>query len=144
MSKRKTSGGDYQVGYRRPPKAHQFQKGAPSANPAGRPKKARTPDIRSTDAFHQLVLKEAAAEITVIEAGKEIRISKLEALVRQWFNQGIKGDARARKDLLPALLAAVNAEKKKAAMTEIPDLHSMDPNCAAEAYLAFIRGDLLE
>jgi hypothetical protein len=71
MSKRKTSGGDYQVGYRRPPKAHQFQKGAPSANPAGRPKKARTPDIRSTDAFHQLVLKEAAAEITVIEAGKE-------------------------------------------------------------------------
>src|SRR3984893_6198924 len=38
--------GDYEVGYGRPPREHQFKKGEPSRNPKGRPRGARpAPDF---------------------------------------------------------------------------------------------------
>src|SRR3984893_15584126 len=38
--------GDYEVGYGRPPREHQFRKGEPSRNPKGRPRGAKpAPDL---------------------------------------------------------------------------------------------------
>jgi Family of unknown function (DUF5681) len=68
MSYEKTSG-DYEVGYGKPPKATQFQRGV-SGNPKGRPKKAMD--------FDTEFLRESEALITIneMENEKAFRSSK--------------------------------------------------------------------
>ena len=44
--------GDYEVGYRRPPREHQFKKGT-SGNPRGRPRKLRTFDTALMEELRQ-------------------------------------------------------------------------------------------
>jgi hypothetical protein len=82
---------DERVGYGRPPKAWQFQKGR-SGNPSGRPKRPPTPD--------QLWDKALRRTITVMEDGQKKRLSKEAALAHQTVNAALKGDARARRDVL--------------------------------------------
>jgi hypothetical protein len=77
---------DYEVGFRRPPKASQFRKGE-SGNPQGRPKGTRN---LSTD-----LAEELASPITLNAQGKPIIVSKQQAFVRVTVMNAIKGDARA-------------------------------------------------
>jgi len=76
----------YEVGYRKPPKATQFQPGR-SGNPRGRPKGLVT--LASA-------LEAAVSErVVVTENGRSRSLSKLEVVVKQAVNKAASGDLRA-------------------------------------------------
>lgn len=78
---------DYQVGYGRPPKQHQFKKGA-SGNPNGRPKGSKN--------VAQIVEQVCREEVTVKgENGQKFRIPKMQAVMMQLMNQALRGELRA-------------------------------------------------
>lgn len=77
---------DYDVGYRKPPKASRFKKGQ-SGNPQGRSKGTRN---LKTD-----LLEELAERILVKEGGQALKISKQRAMVKTLTAQALKGDTRA-------------------------------------------------
>jgi len=98
---------DYKVGYRKPPKKTQFQKGV-SGNPTGRPKKA--PE------FHSLFLKESESLMTIIDNGKRRRISKLEAIAKQVHNKAVTGNIPALRmyiALYPQVLETAAMQSKE-------------------------------
>lgn len=86
----------YEVGYRRPPKKHQFQPGR-SGNPAGVNRRAdhsTAPDLRAS-------LQRELTKKTVIKRGKTERVTtQAEAGISELVHQFAKGDPRARRDLL--------------------------------------------
>jgi hypothetical protein len=88
------SGGDYEVGYGKPPKASQFKPGR-SGNPKGRARGARS--------LRTILRREMAQTLTVTEDGKTRRLSKLEALVKRLFAKGLNGDLRALSELIKLL-----------------------------------------
>jgi len=89
---------EYEVGYRRPPKHTQFQPGR-SGNPLGRPKK--------TKELNSLIQNELDKSISVMESGREKRITKREAIITQLINRAIKGDVK------PLQLVLVHLEKHR-------------------------------
>ena len=86
--------GAYEVGYGRPPKHTQFKPGR-SGNAKGRPRKSKE--------LHKLIQAELEATIPVQEAGREKRITKREAIIKQLINRAIKGDAKASQFVLAHL-----------------------------------------
>ena len=91
---------EYQVGYRRPPKATRFKAGQ-SGNPKGRPR--GTPNL-ATDLSAEL-----GEQITVREGGQARQVSKQRALIKSLMAKALQGDVRATTALL-ALYARVIAE----------------------------------
>ena len=87
MSEENTSD-SYEVGYGKPPRNTQFQKGV-SGNPKGRPKKAR-------DFDHEL-LRESRTSITINENGQPKRITKIEGLAKLTFNKAMTGSTPDRQ-----------------------------------------------
>jgi hypothetical protein len=81
VSKKKSTD-DYEVGYGKPPKKSQFQKGV-SGNPTGRPKKSR--DLGAA------LLREANSLIPVNDNGRTMRISKHEVVIKMMINNAMKG-----------------------------------------------------
>jgi Family of unknown function (DUF5681) len=79
------------VGYRRPPKATQFEKGV-SGNPRGRPKGSRTVGAVLQDILRQ--------KIAVTENGKTRRLPALEVILRRLANDAMRSEPRALKLLL--------------------------------------------
>jgi hypothetical protein len=75
----------YEVGYGRPPKQTQFKPGR-SGNPKGRPPKSKNVET--------LIKNELDAKVTIKEAGRELRITKREAIVKQLVNSALRGDPR--------------------------------------------------
>ena len=90
----------YKIGYGKPPKATQFQKGK-SGNPRGRPKGSLN---LATD-----LASELGEVITVSEHGRPRRVSKQRALIKSLMAKALQGDIRAATALL-ALYARVTAE----------------------------------
>jgi hypothetical protein len=84
----------YEVGYGRPPKHTQFKPGQ-SGNAKGRPRKSKE--------LHKLIQAELDTTIPVNEAGREKRITKREAIIKQLVNRAIKGDAKASQFVLAHL-----------------------------------------
>ena len=83
---------DYEVGFRKPPKATQFKKGQ-SGNPKGAKKKTEIDDIR-------LMIEDVLAEpITLREGERTITVSTLEAVFRAHRMNALKGDQKAAKAL---------------------------------------------
>ncbi len=78
--------GEGGVGDRRPPLSTRFRPGQ-SGNPRGRPKTASR--------LRALVAKEFGEEIEATENGQTVRITKLEAAVKQFVNRAAGGDQRA-------------------------------------------------
>ena len=87
MSKKKTPD-DYEVGYGKPPKETQFQKGV-SGNPRGRPKK-------SLD-YDQELIRESESLIAITENGRPKRISKHKVVVKQLVKQAMTGSPQAQR-----------------------------------------------
>jgi hypothetical protein len=79
---------DYEVGYCRPPKQHQFQRGQ-SGNPRGR---RRQPV--SKKATWQKLMNEL---VSLHEKGKTRRVTKYECLCLSHLTKAIKGDTRSTK-----------------------------------------------
>lgn len=80
-------GMDYEVGYGRPPKATQFQKGQ-SGNPKGRPKGS----LNVATLMQQLM----AERISVVEKnGQKKVMPMMEVLLRRLVNKAASGDLKA-------------------------------------------------
>ncbi len=86
----------FEVGYRRPPKKHQFKPGR-SGNPAGvnrRADRSTGPDLRAS-------LRRELTKKIVITRGKTERETTLaEAGISELVHQFANGDPKARRDLL--------------------------------------------
>lgn len=86
---------DYEVGYAKPPKDSQFQKGE-SGNPRGRPKGRKN---------HLTVLYQAMNEpITITENNKRTTVTKFEAVMKQIMNQALKGDGPVARLVITHLI----------------------------------------
>jgi hypothetical protein len=90
--------GDYEVGYRKPPRRPEFNPGQSGSQ--GRPKGSRL----ATDLSAEL-----GELITVREGGQARRVSKQRALVKSLTAKALQGDVRATTALL-ALYARVISE----------------------------------
>ncbi len=95
---------DYEVGYGKPPRNTRFKKGAPSANPRGRPRKN----------IAALLIDGLNKKVTVTENGRRRKVTVREAITSQLINQSASADLRATKMLLDLLK---DAEKQTAAAT---------------------------
>jgi len=82
---------EYQIGYRKPPKATRFKPGQ-SGNPKGRPK--GSPNLASD------LSAELGEQITVREGGEAQRVSKQRALIKSLMAKALQGDVRATTALL--------------------------------------------
>ena len=90
MFKKGSNGkGEYEVGYKKPPKHSQFKKGQ-SGNKRGRPKQRVT-----ISDFETAFDKALSAFITVSENGTVHQIKKLNALATQTVNKALKGNHQA-------------------------------------------------
>jgi len=96
---------EYEIGYRKPPKKSQFKSGQ-SGNSKGRPR-----DSKNT---YMLLNEILGQKIAITENGKNVQISKRNAMLLQLVNKGIKGDIKAINTLLPHMLMADAKEEDKA------------------------------
>ena len=88
---------DYQVGYAKPPKQHQFQKGQ-SGNPSGRPKGARNMSTISAEVFGE--------PVRLRRDGSWVEVSMAEAILRSMAAKAAKGDVGAFRALQPHFAVA--------------------------------------
>jgi hypothetical protein len=102
------AGKPYDVGYKQPPKQHQFKKGK-SGNPKGRPKKALKPDI--PDDFQELFAIALLETVTVKKNGKQSEMTKNEMLVQKLINDAISGPASVTVQIAK-LLYAIDVPQK--------------------------------
>ncbi len=112
--------GNYEVGYGRPPKHTQFKPGK-SGNAKGRPRKSKE--------LHKLIQTELDTTIIVQEAGREKRITKREAIVKQVVNRAIKGEPKASQFVLAHL--EKNREIEPFIATDIDDAELLKALCPA-------------
>ena len=87
--------GSYAVGYGRPPRQTQFQKGA-SGNPAGKTSGRRN--------LTTLLSLELNSKVSVHEGGRHKTITKKHALIKQLVARALKGDDRALARTIPLIL----------------------------------------
>lgn len=105
---------DYETGYRKPPKAHQFKKGNPSANPNGRPKGRKANNLQ----------QELDRKVVVATRnGRQVKKSLREVLHRQLIKDAIDGDNNARSAILrhEADLEKAAAFAKRSKAQHYPD-----------------------
>lgn len=81
----------YEVGYRKPPKVTRFAKGQ-SGNPKGRPKQSRN--------LVSLIDEELDKSVVIQENGKQVQLTKREALVKRIVNAALSGDAKSTSALI--------------------------------------------
>src|SRR5215813_13828566 len=92
MTAHQTTSASYDVGYRKPPRHTQFQKGQ-SGNPGGRPR-------RPAERLRQLALYEAYRTTIVMEDGHAIPMPAIQAVLRRQLESAASGNVRAQRDIL--------------------------------------------
>jgi hypothetical protein len=88
-------GGDFEVGYGKPPRHTRFKRGQ-SGNPKGRPSEKKNLSTVLEDAL-------AEAVVAVVGKGRSKKITKFEAIITQLVNKSASGDPKATQQLLPLL-----------------------------------------
>lgn len=102
---------DYEVGYKRPPRANQFKKGV-SGHPEGRPKLAKA---FKTD------LQEELEEIIVInEGGKQKSTTKQRAMIKRLTASALSGNVQAIKTLM-SLIASMLPKTEESVDELLPE-----------------------
>jgi hypothetical protein len=92
MSVESNNGFNYEIGYRKPPKANQFKKGH-SGNPRGSKKTEQIEDVR-------IVIEDILAELVKLREGGQVRtVSKLEAMLHAQLMNALKGNPKAVRAL---------------------------------------------
>lgn len=111
---------DYEVGFKRPPKASRYKKGQ-SGNANGRPKLAKA---LKTD------LQEELEEIiSISEKGKSKPITKQRAMLKRLTASALNGNIQALKTLL-TLIASVIPQKEEV----VPELTEEEAKLLEEYY----------
>ena len=95
----KEPGGDYEVGYGRPPRHTRFEPGR-SGNPRGRPKGTKN---LKTD-----LMEELGEKIVVREGEQSRRVSKQRAVVKSLVMRTLKGDGRAATLLMSMMMRLID------------------------------------
>src|SRR5262249_39006275 len=93
MTAPQTTSASYEVGYRKPPRHTQFQKGQ-SGNPGGRPRRSPARDLE------ELALYEAYRTTIVMEAGHATPMPAVQAVLRSQLKSAAGGNVRAQRDIL--------------------------------------------
>ena len=115
----------YEVGYGKPPRRNQFQKGK-SGNPKGRPRHSKNVATLAREAHY--------AKVEVTENGRRRRVSKLEVGFNQLANRIAKGDLVAIR-----LLLTIPGVQKE--LVELNSSRPLTPE-AWERVASLVRGDL--
>ena len=96
--------GKFEVGYGKPPKAHQFKKGQ-SGNPKGRVKGSRNKVPTSTSLefgsqpANQILLQEAYRTVTIREGEQVIQLPAIQAVFRAMGVSAMKGNRFAQRTI---------------------------------------------
>jgi hypothetical protein len=93
MTAPQTTSVPYEVGYGKPPRHTQFQKGR-SGNPSGR--SCKTPATR----FRELALREAYRTVIVMEDGHAVPMPAIQAVLRSQMEVAASGNVRAQRAIL--------------------------------------------
>jgi replication-associated recombination protein RarA len=103
---------DYDIGFKKPPKHTQFQKGQ-SGNPKGRPKGVKN---IATD------IKEELEEFVQIHEGQQVKtVTKQRALIKALLAKASKGDVRAAQTLLSLKAGVDQSDQEKDIQTWFTD-----------------------
>lgn len=117
----------YDIGYGKPPEETRFSKGK-SGNPKGRPK-----GCRNTYNILDVLLSK---NVTIMQDGKPIHISKKQAILLQAVNSATKGDLKAIQVIIPHMLAS--DARNEAVGRNVRDISKEDQ----EVLDLFIKGRL--
>lgn len=113
----------YEIGYGKPPKTKQFQKGH-SGNRSGRPKGSKN--------FHTLLNEVLSQTMVVTENGKTVKLSKKTAIILHTVNKAVKGDMKATSLLLPHIL---NSDLKEEDQQKLMSSMGKNDDSIIEMYL---------
>jgi len=122
-------GGDYEVGYGKPPHHTRFVKGQ-SGNPRGRPPGAKNMKTLLTKALNELVM--------VTDHDGRRKVSKREAIVTQLVNRSAQADLKAIQILL-AMLRDIEGHAEAGAAD--PDLFTEADAQIIQRIRARLRGE---
>ena len=124
MTAPQTTSASYEVGYRKPPRHTQFQKGQ-SGNPGGRPR--RSPAGR----LEELALHEAYRTTVVMEDGHAMPMPVIQAVLRRQLESAAGGNVRAQRDIL-AMIRDIEQVRSIAAMFDNVDDGVVDDDDVAD------------
>src|SRR5215831_7958042 len=113
MTAPQTTSASYEVGYRKPPRHTQFQKGQ-SGNPGGRPRRS------SAERLEELALYEAYRTTIVMEDGHAIPMPAIQAVLRRQLESAASGNVRAQRDIL-AMIRDIERVRSIASLFEDGD-----------------------
>jgi Family of unknown function (DUF5681) len=129
---KRLSAGDYQVGYRKPPRHARFRPGV-SGNPRGRPRGA------SAGRSDRLALKEIYRLITVREGDQTLTLPTIQAMMRQLGRIALKGNGPALRTYFE-IVQAIEQRVAMQAAVETADKSQMPvrEEDRLNAFMAFV------